>query len=133
DNGRKLLKIMTAEMTITFVLLIAVIFGMTMIFEIIPEPSFRRNAAFALLFAAIGVVHSPAVTMALLSETGARGPVARTTLGVVLISDVAVVLFFTAILFVAKMLVPATSGEDTSIWFVLWEIGGALLVGGVVG
>lgn len=133
DNGTKLLKIMTAEMTFTFVLLVAVIFGMATVFEMIPEPDFRRNAAFALLFAAIGIVHSPAVTMALLSETGAKGPVARTTLGVVLLSDVAVVLFFTGILFLAKVLVPSTSGEDTSVLFVAWEIGGALLVGGIVG
>jgi len=133
QNGRKLLKIMSVEMSVTFVVLVGVIFGMAMVFEFIPEPTVRRNAAFALLFAAIGIVHSPAVTMALLSETGARGPVARTTLGVVLVSDVAVVLFFTGMLFLAKMLVPSPGGHDTSVWFVMWEIGGALLVGGVVG
>ena len=51
---------------------------------------------FAIVFASIAVVHSPAVTMALLTETKARGPLARTALGVVLFSDVAVVLLLTA-------------------------------------
>lgn len=133
DNGKKLLKIMSVEMSVTFVLLIAVILGMTTMFDFIPDPDFRRNMAFALLFAAIGIVHSPAVTMALLSETHARGPVARTTLGVVLLSDVAVVLFFTGMLFIAKALVPTPGGAETSVWFVFWEIGGALLVGSIVG
>jgi hypothetical protein len=47
----------------------------------------------ALLFAATLAVNSPMVTLAMLTETGARGPLARTTLGVVLVADVVVILF----------------------------------------
>jgi Kef-type K+ transport system membrane component KefB len=79
----------------------------------------------------VAVVHSPAVTMALLTDTGARGPVARTTLGVVLITDVIVVLLFTAAVTVARSLVPA-AGAGPSFGVVAWEILGALLVGGAL-
>lgn len=91
--------------------------------------------AFAVLFAAIAIVHSPAVTIALLSETGARGPVARTTLGVVLVSDVVVVLLFSGALALARTLAPPTGAEAHAASFgrVLWELGGAVLVGGALG
>src|SRR6185437_2451957 len=50
----------------------------------------------SLLFAATLTVNSPMVTLALLTETKAVGPLAKTTLGVVLVADVAVILLFTA-------------------------------------
>jgi hypothetical protein len=128
----KLLKIMTAELAVTFIAVAGMLFGVMQFFDVIPDPTTNRNIAFVLLFSSIAIVHSPAVTMALLSETGARGPVARTTLGVVLVSDVAVVLFFTAMLWVARLLVPM-QGEVVPVIFVLWEIGGAIIVGALIG
>ena len=90
---------------------------------------------FSLLFASIAVVHSPAVTMALLTETGARGPVARTTLGVVLVSDVVVIVLFSAVLALTRVLVPPTGADIAvvSLGSVVWELGGAVLVGAVLG
>lgn len=133
DRGPLLLKMMTAELLCSF----AALFGLLYFFrDWVP---FLRGApeaqvtAFALLFAAIAIVHSPAVTMALLTETGARGPVTRTTLGIVLLSDVAVVLFFSGALGVARTLVPPTGAAGVSTGLVVWEIGGALLVGAVLG
>src|SRR6185437_15456381 len=62
--------------------------------------------AFSLVFASIAIAHSQAVAMAMLSETRADGPVSRTSLGVVLISDVVVVLLLTGTLAIARALVP---------------------------
>jgi Kef-type K+ transport system membrane component KefB len=132
ENWRKLLRMMSAELGLTFVVLAAAVYGIAMFVDIIPDPTPNRILAFALLFASIAIVHSPAVTMALLTETRAKGPVARTTLGVVLVSDVAVVLFFTMMLWIARALVPA-AGAAPDPWLVAWEIGGALLVGVVIG
>lgn len=132
EHGTKLLRMMTAELSLTFAALAATVYGIGTFFDIIPDPTVPRVLAFALLFASIAIVHSPAVTMALLTETRAKGPVARTTLGVVLLSDVVVVLFFTGMLWVARALVP-TGGASASPWLVAWEIGGALLVGAVIG
>ena len=90
---------------------------------------------FSLLFASIAVVHSPAVTMALLTETGARGPVARTTLGVVLVSDVVVIVLFSGVLALTRALVPPNAGDVAAISLgsVVWELGGAVVVGAVLG
>lgn len=134
DRGPLLLKMMSAELVCSF----AALFGLLYVFRGFvpfladaPEP---QVIAFALLFAAIAIVHSPAVTMALLTETRARGPVTRTTLGIVLLSDVAVVVFFSAALGIARMLVPPTGGGAVvSVGMVVWEIGGALLVGALLG
>jgi Kef-type K+ transport system membrane component KefB len=131
-HGVKLVKLMTAELTFTFLLLAALLYALVIHFPIIAEPTHRRALAFALLFASIAIVHSPAATMGLLSETGARGMVARTTLGVVLLADVAVVLLFTGMLAIARALVPAVGGL-VSVWLVLWEIGGAFIVGAAIG
>jgi Kef-type K+ transport system membrane component KefB len=93
-----------------------------------------KFAAFVLLFSSIAIAHSPSVTVALLSETGARGTVARSTLGIVLLSDVAVVVLFTLSQTVARAIAPP-SGVATlpSVGLVIWEIAGALLVGGAIG
>jgi Kef-type K+ transport system membrane component KefB len=86
--------------------------------------------AYTLLFTAIAVTHSPSVTVALLSETRASGDVARGTLGVVLVSDVAVVLLFSVSQAVARSLVPpATGATGVSPGLVAWEILGAPVVG----
>jgi hypothetical protein len=125
---------MSAELLCSF----AGLFGLLYVFRdrvpFLEGASEAQVVAFALLFASIAIVHSPAVTMALLTETGARGPVTRTTLGIVLLSDVAVVVFFSAALGIARALVPPTgSAAAASVGVVVWEIGGALLVGALLG
>jgi Kef-type K+ transport system membrane component KefB len=131
-RGVRLVKLMTAELTVSFLVLAALLYVLASSFPVIPDPTQPRVLAFALLFASIAIVHSPAVTMAVLSETGARGMVARTTLGVVLLADVAVVLLFSGMLAIARALVP-TDNAIVSAWLVLWQIGGALAVGAAIG
>jgi Kef-type K+ transport system membrane component KefB len=77
------------------------------------------------------------VTLAMLTETGARGPLARTTLGVVLVADVVVILLFTAAFSLAQgSLGGAPAGASSSLFQLLREVLGSicagLLVGGVV-
>ncbi|HEU5041449.1 MAG TPA: cation:proton antiporter [Gemmatimonadales bacterium] len=88
----------------------------------------------ALLFAATLTVNSPMVTLALLTETKAVGPLARTTLGVVLVADVAVILVFTG----AFSLAQASLGGETAGAFgilarLLAEMLGSILAGALVG
>jgi Kef-type K+ transport system membrane component KefB len=91
--------------------------------------------AFSLVFASIAIAHSPAVAMAMLSETRADGPVSRTSLGVVLISDVVVVLLLTATLAIARALVPPEGADmpALTIGAVAWEVIGAAIVGVLLG
>ena len=136
QRGGTIARILSAEIGITFLLLAGLTAAMgTRLPFMLDEGGAGEVIAFSLLFASIAVVHSPAVTMALLTETKAGGPIARTTLGVVLVSDIVVVLLFSATLAFARAVAPP-SGPDAaglSLGAVVWEITGAVLVGAVLG
>ncbi|NJD19639.1 MAG: hypothetical protein FIA95_10210 [Gemmatimonadetes bacterium] len=133
-RGIVLLKLMTAELGLSFAVITTVVFAFHRAIPAVSSLPAAEVLVFAMLFASVAVVHSPAVTMALLSETGARGPVARTTLGVVLLADVAVVLLFSGVLALARPLVPPPGAEaGPSLGLVLWEIVGALVIGSLIG
>lgn len=139
ERGVLLLKIMTAELLFAFVALSLFLWAVQDLIPFLQDQPNATVVAFSLLFAAIAIVHSPAVTMALLSETQShdaepRSAVARTTLGVVLLADVAVVLLFSAVLAIARVLAPPTGSVATaSLGMVVWEITGAILVGALLG
>ena len=132
-RGSVIMKMLGAELLLSFVALFAVLYLLQDFMPFMREAPTREVIAFAVLFASVAIVHSPAATLALISETGARGPVARTTLGIVLVADVAVVLFFSASLALARTLVPPSGGSPMSASTVFWEIGGAVLVGAALG
>jgi Kef-type K+ transport system membrane component KefB len=88
----------------------------------------------ALLFAATLTVNSPMVTLALLTETRASGPLAKTTLGVVLVADVVVILIFTASFSLAQAsLGGETAGAPEILSHLLLEVLGSILAGAIVG
>jgi Kef-type K+ transport system membrane component KefB len=135
ERGRAIALILTSELGLTFIALAALLVGLRNYVPFLQGTPTPTMIGFSLLFASIAVVHSPAVTMALLTETGARGPVARTTLGVVLVSDVVVIMLFSAVLAIARALVPPTTGEVAAISLgsVVWELAGAVVVGSLLG
>lgn len=132
-RGVMLLKMMTAELIVAFVGIVTVLASMHRFLPFLDGAPLREVVAFSVLFASVAVVHSPAVTMALLSESGAKGLVARSTLGVVLLADVAVVVSFTGSLALARWLAPPSGSGGVGVLAVLWEIGGAVLVGAILG
>jgi Kef-type K+ transport system membrane component KefB len=88
----------------------------------------------ALLFAAALTVNSPMVTLALLTETRADGPLAKTTLGVVLVADVVVILIFTAAFSLAQAsLGGATATAPEILLTLLREVIGSILGGMLIG
>ncbi|HET6680593.1 MAG TPA: cation:proton antiporter [Gemmatimonadaceae bacterium] len=135
DRGVVILKLLGAELGLTFLALTLTLMAMHSFVPSLANAPMREVVVFAVLFGSVAIVHSPAVTMAMLSETGARGPVARTTLGVVLVADVAVVVLFSLTLAMTRILVPApTSGaEAVALLTIVWEVVGAVLVGAVLG
>ncbi len=132
-RGVLLVKMMTAELTVSFIGIATVMISLHHLLPFLDGAPMAEVIGFSILFASVAVVHSPAVTMALLSESGAKGVVARTTLGVVLLADVAVVLTFSGALALARVLAPPSGGEGIAVSAVMWEIGGAILVGAVLG
>lgn len=134
ERGVLLLKIMSTELFITFLAISGLILAIHDYIPILRGAPTAQVIAFTLLFASIAIVHSPAVTMALLTETRARGPVARTTLGVVLLADLVVVLLFSVSLVVARSIAPPGSGgPGLTPAAASWEIAGATIVGAAIG
>ena len=135
ERGVMILKILGIEMLLTLVAVTGLLFALRTYVPFLEGAEVATALALCLLFASVAVVHSPAVTMALLTETTASGPVARTTLGVVLISDVAVILLFSGVLAFVRSVAPASpgSGAEISAAALAWEIMGALVVGAALG
>jgi Kef-type K+ transport system membrane component KefB len=132
-RGVALLKVTSTELAVTFFVVAGALVAMREFVPFLQGTNTLTTLTFAGLFASIAIVHSPAVTMALLSETGARGPVSRTTLGVVLLADVVVVLVFSAALSAAQALVPSGGEGVGSFGATAWEIGGAIPIGALLG
>lgn len=134
DRGVMILKILGTELLLTSIGIAALLFVLRERVPFLAGVELPVALVLSLLFASVAIVHSPAVTMALLTETGARGPVARTTLGIVLISDVAVILFFSSMLALARAVaLPAGTSGGISAVAIFWEIGGSLVVGAALG
>ncbi|HET7620266.1 MAG TPA: cation:proton antiporter [Gemmatimonadaceae bacterium] len=134
DRARTILTLLTSEMIFSFLGIMLVLWFLRDHVPFLGYVTSAQALVLCALFASVMIVHSPAVTMALLTETRAHGPVARTTLGVVLVADVVVVLVFSGMLTLARSVVPAPGGgESLSAGLIAWEILGSLLVGALLG
>lgn len=135
ERGRTILTMMSTELVLQFVAIIGALWLLRSHIPFVHDATPAQVLALCALFAAIAIVHSPAVTMALLTETRARGPVARTTLGIVLVADVVVVLLFSLVLAVVRAMVPAPGGmaAQMSAGVIAWELGGSVIVGSALG
>lgn len=90
--------------------------------------------AVALLLGIWSANSSPDATIAVINETGSRGPVTETILGVTVFKDVLVIVAFAAALSVAGPLVrPEASLDASALTAVAWAVGGALLAGALAG
>jgi Kef-type K+ transport system membrane component KefB len=88
----------------------------------------------ALLFATLLTVNSPMVTLAMLTETRASGPLAKTTLGVVLVADVLIILLFTGAFSLARGSLTGTmAGASAAMTRLLLEVMGSIAAGVFVG
>lgn len=100
--GGAFAKILGSELTLSFIAITGFLLVVRARIPFLSHGTSTEVFAFALLFASVAIVHSPAVTMALLSETKAQGPLSRVGLGVVLLSDPVIVLLLTGALALAR-------------------------------
>ena len=133
-HGPGYFKILGCEMGLTFAAIMVFVIAVQGFIPVLANQPVARIVVFALLLATVLVAHSPAATLGLLTETGARGPVARTALGVVLVSDVVLIVLYTIVAAVSRGIVPpAGSAHLPSLAVVIWEIAGAFVVGAAIG
>jgi Kef-type K+ transport system membrane component KefB len=134
DRGPAYLRIIGAEMPLNYVLIATAMYFLYPYMPGVQPQSHLHALVFALLFASIAIAHSPAVTLGILAETHARGPVARTALGVVLVSDVFLVIVFSLVATLSRALLPPPgTAEMATLTTVVWEIAGALVMGALLG
>lgn len=134
DHLKALSAMLATELLLTFGLVIGTLMLLQDYVPFLRGLPVREAIALSAVFGVVAIVHSPAVVLALLTETRARGPVTRTILSMVLVADVVVVLAFTASLAIARIVVPSTGAAVTiSAGDMAWELGGSMLVGAVLG
>ena len=133
-RGGSYAKVIATEMPIAFIVLFGTLLALRSYLPAVSDRPFEAAIVFALLFASILIAHSPAVAFGVLKETGAKGPLARSALGVILLSDVVLIVVFSLAVAAARAIIPPPGAEHAaSVLTVFWEIGGALIVGAAIG
>lgn len=100
-----------------------------------PPMAFGAFLAVAALFAVMMMANSPMVVLAILSEGHSGGPLAKTTLTVVLVADVLVIFLFTVAMS-GVSIATGVAGEAHGAGMFLGlskEIGGSILAGAILG
>jgi Kef-type K+ transport system membrane component KefB len=99
---------------------------------IVPDATGYQRVALAALLSTITVSFSPTVTIAVIAESRARGPLSELALSLVVLGDLALILIFT---FTSELVRQALGGGVASglISGLAWEILGSLAFGAIVG
>jgi Kef-type K+ transport system membrane component KefB len=90
-------------------------------------------AALSLVLGVTMAAQSPAVVIALQSEMAADGPLTRTVLGVVVISDLLVIILFAAVSSVTKSSLGTKSDAVDTAIMLAWELVGSIAIGVGIG
>lgn len=93
-----------------------------------PRDDLLTGSIIAMVFGAIAVANSPTVTIAVIAENRAEGPLTRTVLGVTILKDVCVIILFAVALTLAKEALGEGTGQSLGLTLAR-ELGGSILVG----
>jgi Kef-type K+ transport system membrane component KefB len=92
-----------------------------------------ERLSIVLVLTAIIVSFSPTVTIAVIAESRARGPLSELVLAVVVLADLALILVFTLVLQFARVAAGDVAEMGALMARLLWEIGGSLAFGALLG
>ena len=92
----------------------------------------QRLAAAALLTTLVASF-SPTVTIAIVAESRASGPLTELTLAVVILADLVLILAFTLVMQLVRLAFDGGAGEVGIVAGVVWEILGSLAFGAIAG
>jgi Kef-type K+ transport system membrane component KefB len=99
-----------------------------------PEATGFERIAYATVVTTLVVSFSPTVTIAVIAESRARGPLAELVLAVVVIGDLALILLFTLAMQFAHTTSDAGAVEDVGLLIrLLWEVVGSVSFGALLG
>ena len=92
-----------------------------------------QELAFSLVLSAIAAATAPAATIMVIKQYRARGPVTKTLLSVVAIDDATALILFSLSVAAAQAVTGKGGSLAASLLSPVWEIGGALLIGALLG
>lgn len=92
-----------------------------------------QSIPFSLVLGAIAAATAPAATIMVIKQYRAKGPVTETLLSVVAIDDATALILFSLSVAIAQMLTNSAASLSASLLSPLKEIGGALVIGAVLG
>ncbi len=135
---RRVAGTLTYTVLLKIVLLLVMVGGTFVGIEMLFAPFGFENAnamwAFALIFAVLGIGTSPAIALAVINDTKAKGRFADLVLAIAVAKDLVVVVCLAIALAIAKALLSPDGGFDpAALGHVAWEIGGSLVLGALVG
>jgi len=133
-EGRvELARLTTGAIAVPFAAVTLVTLSVTPWLPLTVHQSLGDGVAVALVLGTVAAASSPAFTLAVMSELDARGPVARTLLGVAIAQDVVVVGLFALVLAVAKPLTSAGAVNLAAAGTALAGLAGSVVVGAALG
>jgi len=129
------------SIALTTVAVVAVVWvGVTLVFlpvgfflPFLDDAGFLGILALGALLGLWAANSSPDLTVAVIEETGSKGPLTDVILGVTIVKDVVVIILFTLMLVLAQPLLGHDVGEGGMLQDLLWKVGGALAVGAILG
>lgn len=133
QNARRVAVLVALGMAMVWIGVFALLLLGRSWFPFLDGASFVEAVAIAIVFGAIAVSCSPMVTLAVLNENRADGPLSRTTLGVVILMDIAVIVLFAASLAAARSILGGEQGGASLATVLARELGGSIVAGFVVG
>jgi Kef-type K+ transport system membrane component KefB len=125
---RRVALITVCEILVVGGAVFVLVFAGRSLFPFVPPDDRLLAGTIAIVFAAIAVSNSPMVTIAVIAESEAEGPVSRTVLGVVVLMDLCVIVLFAVALAVAKNLL-GDGANDSLGWTLTRELLGSVLAG----
>jgi Kef-type K+ transport system membrane component KefB len=133
QNRVALTRLATGTIAFPFVLVTLVTLSVAPWFPLTVHQSFGDACAVALVLGAFAAASSPAVTMAMISELDARGPMARALLGIAILKDVAVVMLFVLVLAAGRAVTSAGALNIAVAGTAIWQLAGSAAVGTLLG
>ncbi len=108
--------------------------GAELAFGVLALPSTAHVLAMGLVLAVLGIGTSPAIALAIINESGAKGRLSDLTLAIAVVKDIVVVIALALAVAIARSLLDPSStlGADVVV-HVAVEIGESLLVGAILG
>lgn len=130
---RAILALGLTTMALMFVVLVGTLWAAWPWLPIAPEASPLVRFAMATVTATLIVSFSPTVSIAVIAESRARGPLSELVMTVVVLSDLVLILLFALVLQFVRTASGVGADDIGLLPHLSWEIVGSLAVGAIVG